>query len=67
MAQVQPITGSSSISGAGYDPETETLTITFVGVRSYDYHNLPQSIYDGLMAADSAGRYFNTHIRGVYG
>ena len=31
--------------------------------RTYIYEEVPQEVYDGLIFADSLGRYFNTHIR----
>jgi hypothetical protein len=30
----------------------------------YQYTDVPEATYQGLMAADSHGRYFNHHVRG---
>jgi len=67
MAAIVPITGSSSISGAGYDPDTESMEIVFHNGRRYTYPDVPVHVYEGLMAADSPGSYFNSEIKGRYG
>jgi hypothetical protein len=57
---------SSLIDRVSYDADTETLTITFDNGHVYDYQDVPQKVYDGLMKAESKGRYFNQHIKGKY-
>jgi hypothetical protein len=54
---------SSNLSTATYDPDSQTLTIEFNDGSSYDYFNVPQSLYRGLTLAVSAGKYFHAHIR----
>jgi len=49
-----------------YDRERQTLQVTFDSGRTYAYHAVPAGAYDGLQQADSAGDYFNAHIRGRY-
>jgi hypothetical protein len=51
---------------ATYDPETETLSVQFTSGRVYDYPDVPISIYNELLQADSPGRYFHANIQGVY-
>ncbi len=54
---------SSMIASVGYDTETATLEIQFKksgDVRTYP--DIPPAIYDGLMSAESIGKYFNAHI-----
>jgi hypothetical protein len=53
---------SSSLLSVGYDPATETLEIEFKG-GVYQYYNVPQVTYDGLMQAPSVGKYFYAFIR----
>lgn len=56
---------SSSITSAGYDYATETLEIEFPnGV--YQYQGVPSAIYQGLIAAESAGKYFREFILNQY-
>lgn len=66
MADLIPIAGSSSISGAGWNPDTGTLTVQFVNGRSYTHENVPEGVLEELIAAPSAGRYYNSNIKGVY-
>jgi lysyl-tRNA synthetase class 2 len=57
---------SSVIRSADYDPEVLTLEVVFTTGRHYRYFDVPESEYDGLITASSAGAYFNTHIRDQY-
>lgn len=57
---------SSSLASVGYDPEAETLEIEFLNGGVYQYYNVPQVVYDGLMQAPSAGKYFYAFIRHDY-
>jgi len=58
---------SSAIAAVGYNPQTQNLKIRFVnGYTVYDFCNVPQHIYDGLMAAGSKGGYYRRFIRGKY-
>jgi hypothetical protein len=58
---------STAISAANYNAQTRTLTLWFTsGGQGYDYYNVPQYVYDGLLRAASAGQYFNDNIRDQY-
>lgn len=61
----QPVT-SSNLKSVGYDPETRILEIEFQRGQVYHYQGVPQEVYDGLMAAESPGRYFASEIRPTY-
>lgn len=54
---------SSNLESVGYDPETQTLEIAFLNGSIYQYFNVPQSVYEGLMGAASHGTYFDRHIK----
>ncbi len=55
---------SSSLKSVGYLPESKILEAEFVSDGSiYRYYDVPQTTYDGLMAADSHGSYFYSNIR----
>lgn len=60
-----PVT-SSNLASVGYDETTATLEIEFRSGGIYQYFDVPQQVYDGLLSAPSHGRYFATEIRGVY-
>ncbi|MBY9062162.1 KTSC domain-containing protein [Sphingomonas yunnanensis] len=54
---------SSLIDRLVYDDAAHTLLVTFRAGRRYLYRDVPPSIYDALVAAPSAGRYFNAEVR----
>lgn len=57
---------STDLRAAGYDGETAILRIAFQNGAVYDYFNVPEAIYKGLMAASSKGRYLHANIRERY-
>lgn len=57
---------SSNIASIGYDIGSETLEIEFKSGKAYQYFNVPQLIYEQLMAAPSHGVFFNANIRNIY-
>ena len=58
---------SSSIDAVGYDPETRRLYLRFIGSgNAYVYEDVPASIFDQLMRAESKGGFVNTMIKGSY-
>lgn len=57
---------SSNLRSAEYDPSTETLTIAFRSGSAYAYFKVPPTIYDGLLAAYSHGRYHHRWIKNRY-
>ena len=59
-----PYVQSSAIEQVSYDGAAQALYATFRDTgRTYVYEEVPEEIYDGLIFADSLGRYFNAHIR----
>ena len=58
--------GSSNIGSVSYDPDSQKLSVTFVSGDTYDYFNVPQSIYSGFTAAGSAGQFFYRQVRDRY-
>ena len=54
---------SSNIASIGYDPGNMVLEIEFLSGSVYQYYDVPQSIYDGLMAADSHGKLLAAYIK----
>jgi hypothetical protein len=47
----------------GYEPATETLEIKFHNSGTYQYLNVPISLYQGLMSASSKGAFFDDRIK----
>lgn len=58
---------SSNIKGVAYDADKRDLSVWFhSGGGSYHvYHDVDPKHFDGIKSADSAGKYLNTHLRGL--
>lgn len=54
---------SSNLASVGYEPESMILEIEFRNGGIYQYFNIPESVYSGLMSADSHGKYFDAYIK----
>lgn len=54
---------SEALRSVGYDAESRTLEIEFASGLVYQYFDVPEDVYEGLMAAPSHGEYFGRHIR----
>ena len=61
-----PIQRLSRSLSAGYDKDTQELTIQFDNGQDYMFSGVPPDVWEGLQKSDSPGRYYNTRIRGVY-
>ena len=58
---------SSLIKSFDYDSKTQTLQLEFDNGSIYKYHDVPDSINQGLNSAVSRGQYFNANIKEKYG
>lgn len=57
---------SSSIRAIGYDSDGQTLEVEFNYGAVYQYSGVPQGEHEGMMNADSKGKYFNANIKNRY-
>ena len=57
---------STAISDIDYDSSRETLTVTFVTGRVYEYFDVPLDVADAFQHAGSKGAFFNRKIRDCY-
>lgn len=58
---------STLIRSAGYDPSGSVLEVEFVdGGAIYVYFDVPYSVYEELLEAESKGTHFNDFIRDLY-
>jgi hypothetical protein len=57
---------SSNISSIGYDENSNTLEVEFHSGAVYQYFDVPLNVYNGMIEADSKGKYFAQHIKGYY-
>jgi len=61
-----PVDGSSRIASWGYDSEHRTMEIEFVSGGVYQYSDVPLAIWMDAQQAPSAGKWFDSQIKGVY-
>jgi hypothetical protein len=57
---------SSNVESVGYDEDHQTLEIEFKNGAIYQYFDVPQNIFNTLIAAGSIGAYLASNIKGVY-
>ena len=61
---------SSNLAAVGYTPESETeratLHVRFKNGGEYNYLDVPQEHFDGLVGASSVGQYLNQQIKPSY-
>jgi hypothetical protein len=61
----QPVE-SSNLASVGYQPSTRMLEVEFMRGGVYRYSDVPQDVFDELIAAPSPGSYFAVHIKNTY-
>ena len=66
MARYSAQFQSTALSSADYDTDAQTLDILFVSGKRYTYENVPESVWEGLVSASSAGTYFHSRIKDRY-
>ena len=54
---------SSNIASIGYDASDMILEVEFLHRAIYQYYDVPQSVYDGLMSASSHGSYLDAYVK----
>lgn len=64
--QLQPVK-SSHIAAVGYDADSGTLVAEYGSGSRYAWYGVSQADYDGLMAADSVGKFMYHTIEAMYG
>lgn len=57
---------SSFIEHFTYDHETRVLHVKVRGGQRYGYADVPEDVHEAFVQADSHGKFFNRHIRGVF-
>jgi len=63
--KITPVS-STNLASVGYDPTSRTLRIEFRNGGVYEYHDVPEAEYQGLMSASSKGSYHHQNIKGHY-
>jgi hypothetical protein len=54
---------SSSLASVGYDAARRVLEVEFLNGGVYEYRDVPEEKYNGLLEADSKGRYLNAEVK----
>jgi hypothetical protein len=57
---------STNIASIGYDPETKTLEVEYVGSGIYHYLDVAPALHASLMSAHSKGQHIHKHIKGSH-
>jgi len=57
---------SSVVASFDYNLPKHVLRVVFVSGKIYDYHNVPQSIYEEMKIAESKGTFLNLRIKNSY-
>jgi len=57
---------SATVLSIGYEPTSSTLEVEFKNGRVYQYYNVPEPIYQQLMASDSKGKFMHAYIKPAY-
>ncbi|PLW76631.1 KTSC domain-containing protein [Cohaesibacter celericrescens] len=57
---------SSNVAAIGFDESSQTLQVEFKNGTAYQYFDVPEAIYDGLLSAASVGQYLHQHVKGIY-
>ena len=66
MAELSFSPASSNVESVSFDDSTDTLTVVFQGGVSYEYLNVPASVYRAFQAAPSAGQFVHRQLKGRY-
>jgi lysyl-tRNA synthetase class 2 len=63
-----PAVTSEHLKHISYDHGSKLLTIEFNRPpgATYQYHDVPQTVYEGLLKAPSHSEFFNKHVKGKY-
>jgi hypothetical protein len=56
MPELMPV-ASTRIIEYGYDPDAATVYVRFPNGKGWQYRNVPQSVWDDFVAAESKGRF----------
>lgn len=56
---------SSFLQSCKYDNEKKELTVTFTSGKDYTYEDVERDIYEGFVAAPSAGKYYTSVVKNM--
>lgn len=59
-------TRSSMLKTIAYDDSKKELIVTFASGGTYKYEEVPKSVFNEMINAESEGKYFLANIKGKY-
>jgi hypothetical protein len=67
LSQAKPVdVNSSLLANVSYDAGQSVLQLELCDGAIYRYFDVPPVIYEGLLAAESKGSYFNREVRDCF-
>lgn len=57
---------SSNIARFYYDDTSQLLVVEFKTGITYQYYDIPATVYESLCAASSKGQFLATHVKQTY-
>ena len=60
------VQNSAMIDRVSFDDDAEQLCVSFRETGKYVYYDVPVALFDALCRAESAGSFFNAHIKGRF-
>ncbi|MCM8776307.1 MAG: KTSC domain-containing protein [Candidatus Omnitrophica bacterium] len=57
---------SREIEWIGYESKKRMLQVEFIVGGVYQYHGVPENVYEDFLKADSYCGFFETYIKGKY-
>ena len=54
---------STQIAAIGYNQNTKELFIEYKNNAVYKYINVPETVYNGILAAKSVGKYVSEYVK----
>jgi len=62
-----PVVASSAVDRVDYTPSSRALDVWYRGGGQYRYLDVPQTLYEELLAAPSIGAFVNQRIKPNFG
>lgn len=59
-------TRSSMLKTVGYDDKENCLTVTFANGGTYKYKDVPKTVFNELISAESEGKYFLANVKNQF-
>lgn len=57
---------SSNVAEVGYDPATMTMEVAFTNGSVYQYFDVPETVFQELLSAESIGKFMHEQIKNMY-